>query len=179
MREVKRQKEKVKRAGGELRKRTPALLVKMSAIRVWNLCSSVPVCGPNPVFKIKNPSQNVRKVGKPMQGKASVLTPPPGGPPSYRPKPPVWERKILYFQPLYPFSALSMGSFLTPKNLQIMTNFLQRQFVNKSQNNLVSRLDVILTAPWVVSHPTPYAINHHCRPLPAIASLPTKQTYQA
>jgi hypothetical protein len=35
---------------------------------------------PQGPLKIKTPSQNVRKIGKPKQGKASVFAPPTGGP---------------------------------------------------------------------------------------------------
>src|SRR5580658_5872623 len=37
---------------------------------------------PQGSFKIKKPSQNVKKIGKVMQGKASVFDPPPPGAPS-------------------------------------------------------------------------------------------------
>ena len=37
------------------------------------------VCGSDPTFKNKKPSQYVPKIGKPKQGKASVFAPPPGG----------------------------------------------------------------------------------------------------
>jgi hypothetical protein len=85
MREVKRQKEKGKRPEDGLRKRTPIPLVKTREIRVWNLCVSAcihppqycyggRVCGPNAAFKIKGPSQNVRKTLKVNKGNLRVFS---------------------------------------------------------------------------------------------------------
>jgi hypothetical protein len=83
-------------------------------------------------LKIKNPSQNVRKVGKPMQGKASVFAP-PGGAPFYPHYAPAWERKNLYFQPFYPGSATRFCVVFAPKNMRFMTDFLPPHFINKNQ----------------------------------------------
>jgi hypothetical protein len=66
-------------------------------------------------FKTKNSKLTISpKIGKVMQGNASVSTPPGGGP-FYRPRPPVWERKIPYFQPFYPCSNPSIHIVFNPK----------------------------------------------------------------
>ena len=86
MREVKRQEEKGKRAGDELRKRTPVQFVKICAIRaicairVSNPCPSVSIRGLNPVFKIKNRSPNAKKLLKVNKGQLRPCDTPPGGP---------------------------------------------------------------------------------------------------
>jgi hypothetical protein len=79
MREVKTQTEKGKRAGEELRTRTPIPLVKIRDIRVLNPCPSVcihppqfcyggRVRGSSQIFKIKKPSLNGRKTLKVILG---------------------------------------------------------------------------------------------------------------
>jgi hypothetical protein len=127
MREVQRQKEKGKRAGDELRKRTLIQLVKIREIRVSNPCLSVCIhppqfCyggrgrGSNPVFKIKKPPQNARKIGKVMQDHASVLTPsPPPAPPCLAPTATRLSHKTLYFQSFCPRSHASIHVVFYPQ----------------------------------------------------------------
>jgi hypothetical protein len=98
-----------------------------------NLCSSVPIGGPNPVFNIKNPSQNVRKIGKPMQGDASVFAL-PGGIPRliphiHRPM----NAKTFIFNHFTHVPTAQLMSFSPPKNTRFMIVFRKRQFVNKCQ----------------------------------------------
>jgi hypothetical protein len=50
-------------------------LVKIGAIRVWNLYASVSICGQNPVFKIKKSSPNLRKTLKVNKGNLRVFLP--------------------------------------------------------------------------------------------------------
>jgi len=84
MREVKRQKEKGKKAGGELCKRTPIpscperLLgcVKIRAIGVLNPCLSVFIRGFNTAFKIKKPSPNAQKLLKVNKGQLRLYDTP-------------------------------------------------------------------------------------------------------
>ena len=75
MREVKRQKEKGKMAGDELRQRTPIPscperlrgCLKIREIRVSNPCLSVCIRGSNPVFEIKKPSNTSEKPSNPIK----------------------------------------------------------------------------------------------------------------
>jgi hypothetical protein len=54
--------------------------------------------------------------------------PPLGGPGNFRPLLPAWRCKSLYFQLFHVVSILQFGSFLTPENMRVMTDFPQRHF---------------------------------------------------
>jgi hypothetical protein len=98
-------------------------MVAASRLVPYAFCQSLPAKGGRPQgpFKIKKPSQSVRKNGKLMQ---VFLTPPRGGS-RFRPKPPVWERKIPYFQAFYPCSKPSIHVVFNPKKHTIYDRFLQ------------------------------------------------------
>ena len=90
------------------------------------LCDSVANGGrPQGLFKIKTPSPNLRKIGKVMQGNASVFDTPPGGPPINLPKPSAKELKIPYFKAFYPCSGLLFDVVFYPQKHAIYARFLQ------------------------------------------------------
>jgi hypothetical protein len=111
MREVKRQTERGKRVGDELRKRTPAPLVKIRAIRVSHPCLSVCIRGLNLAFKIKSPPNNTGKTVKPNKGQLRLY----GTWGGCAPDPPSWERKTPYFQAFCPSFLLKTGRFYPQK----------------------------------------------------------------
>jgi hypothetical protein len=88
---------------------------------------------PQGPFKIKTPSQNVRKIGKPMQGDASVFHTPPGVPDFTLHIQRSGNAKILYFSHFAHVPTVQFISFFTPKNLRFMACW---QAALKSQNNM-------------------------------------------
>jgi len=106
------------------------------------------ICGSDPTFKNKKPSQYVPKIGKVKQGKASILTPPGGGRPFYTPYVPAWERKFLYFQPFYPCSNCSIHVIFNPQNLRFSPAKLSTLNSPSSQPfNSIPMLDARLDPP--------------------------------
>ena len=100
---------------------------------------------PAPQLKTKNSTLTIpQKIGKPRQGKASVLTPPREGVPgprAQRHKP--FTAKTLIFRRFIHSSTVKCGRVLppnwvvfTPKNMQFMTDFCSSQFVNNRQRTL-------------------------------------------
>ena len=74
----------------------------------------------NQSFTNQKTSQSVQKIGKVMQGKASVLTPSPRVPPSLAPTATRPSHKTLCFQPIYPYSNPSIHVIFTPKITRFM-----------------------------------------------------------
>ena len=119
MREVKRQKEKGKRAGDELCKRIPSSLVKIRAIRVSHPCLSVCLRGLNSAFKIKNPPHNAGKIVKASQGESSVFDPPGGLCPGNL----LLGTQNPLFSSILPLIPPSKQAIFTRKNRQFMAHF--------------------------------------------------------
>ena len=84
---------------------------------------------PQGPFKIKKPSQNVRKIGKIMQGKASISAHPGGRfiPKSHRQK----DKKSFIFNHISHVPTSQIMSFFTPKNMQFLT-YSQRLLIIKT-----------------------------------------------
>ena len=75
------------------------------------------------------------KIGKAMQGKASVLTPSPPAPPCLAPTATSLSHKTPYFLMFYPFSNGQIYIVFTPQTMQFMPDFLPHHFINDSQNS--------------------------------------------
>ena len=92
-------------------------------------------------LKTKNLSLTIsQKIGKVMQGHASVLTPSPGTPLALRPQPPAFPTKSLIFMCFIHNPTVNLSRFLptktcelTPKMMQFMNDFCSSRFVNNNQ----------------------------------------------
>jgi hypothetical protein len=116
---------------------------------------------PQGPFKIKNPSQNARKTLKVNKGKLRVFDTPPGGPTFifhiHRPG----NAKNFIFNHFTSVPTVQSISFLPPKNLQFMSDFQQRQFINKNQRNLVSYLTQHATRAFLTLFPAFLSLLPH------------------
>ena len=98
------------------------------------------VCGSNPVFKIKNPSQNAQKLLKVNKGQLSLVDTPRGVCQSTCQNRPHKNAKVLIFNGIIRFLTVKLMSYFTPKNLRFMPYFLRNQFINIIQSFCLRRI---------------------------------------
>jgi len=101
-----------------------------SAMLLWRTGYGGRVCGSNPVFKIKNPSQNAQKLLKVNKGQLSLVDTPRGVCQSTCQNRPQKNAKAFIFNGIIRFLTVKIMSYFTPKKPRFMNGFRQRQFVN-------------------------------------------------